>query len=405
MENNSRPIIKYKSVIGLMLLFCVMHPINLCGMLTKQPLPARLKPNLTEEQRQANSIQIKGSDGITTIPMNIAKMSKTLTNMLEDLGGIPKDPIPLEQYSISTILDIRNIISQRFTSPERVQGKIEHYSPMELIERFNLVHYLDFPQDIQNLFKSKIVADTKKMNFEAIVHNKDAIKLLDSNVPEFKQFITKAHTPYITIADNKGQELHVPENIYIMSEYLLGALRYNQKRTIIFNEYPIDLLRDLFDTIENMDKIGIRKKIENYSLNKLIENVNCLEFLQFSHEIQKPFYDKIYILCKQIPWQDLQQQLEYLNPYLASYIFVTPITNKLKFSLLKYSLANEDRKIKLPLTGSHSVFSANNEMFATDLQAMTGIQSKFKIYTLSGQSLNVSQAKQYNANNSIQTIQ
>lgn len=422
MEKKSKSVIKYKSLTSLMFLFYAIHPINLYGMFTRSTMPARFRPNITpaqraiiataekeaEEDRKAEeenlerirlkdlklqqeaqergekryqeilqegrraqslkSIKVQASDGVTTIPLSIAKRSVTLTSMFSDVGV--KDPIPLPQYSLSVIRDVCNIIPQRFINPEKVEKRIEQYSLQQLVERFDFVHYLNFPQDIQNLFKQKIIQITQGMSFQRAIENKDAIKMIDSDIPEFKLLTKMANTPYVGITNGQYKMFYIPEQIYTMSEYLLGALRYNQKREISLDENLMASLLEITEIInrskENSNSIHRVMEYMGYdSIRQIIPIINCLDYLGFSDAMQREFGKELYLLSKKVPFNQLVQQLEILNnPKIIAQVFVNPIVDKLKSCLLEKALTMDDRKTVLE-EDYYVAFSPNNKMFAT----------------------------------------
>lgn len=425
MENNSKPVVKYKSLTSLMFLFYVIHPITLCGMFTRSTMPARFRPNITpaqkaiiataekeaEEDRKAEeenlerirlmrlklqeeaqergekryteilqegqraqflkSIRVQASDGITTIPLSIVKRSDIFKSMISDLGGIPKDPIPLPHSSLSVIRDVCNIIPQRFINPEKIEKQIAQYSLQQLVERFNFVHYLKFPQDIQNLFKKKIIQITQGMSFQRVIDNKDAINMIDSDIPEFKSLTKMAKIPYVTIMDGQSGVFYIPEHIYTMSEYLLGALRYNKKKEIILDKDLADSLLKVMDIINfSQNHHGSIRRTMEYmghdSIRQIIPIINCLDYLGFSENIKRAFHRALYSLCKELSFNQLVEQLADLSPNAITEAFCNPIVDKLKFLMLEKTLRTRERKIVLDIV-YNVAFSPDNKMFAVSV--------------------------------------
>jgi len=106
---------------------------------------------------EIKTIAISGSEGekkAIEVPLHIAKLSKTITSMIEDMGGDINaigQLMPIPQFSV----DIMSVVfgqilllygNQNFT--KKTQALFDNFSLDKAIEVIKLLDYLDVPQDI-----------------------------------------------------------------------------------------------------------------------------------------------------------------------------------------------------------------------------------------------------------------
>jgi len=200
MKNNIQSVLGYKSLIRLILLFCITIPAHLCSMLEPQP-----------QQEQKTMLKIRGSDDvIIEVELDIANESITINNMLEDLGGYkPELIIPIELFSSFIIQGSFNIIKV-FMPSDKSADKLKEdplnkeYPLDTMVLILNCIEYLDCPTKIKKAFSKKIYPLCKKIPFEELISQ---VKDLNSNlIPEIFGDIIINRLKLLLIGWSIGQE-------------------------------------------------------------------------------------------------------------------------------------------------------------------------------------------------------
>ena len=208
----------------------------------------------------------------------------------------------------------------------------------------------------------------------------------------------------IKIICSYDQKTTMPINIVGMSTTLREIINNDKPNTIIkkgnsvsinpnninnispipFSSYSCATINDLCNVLEDfsLTKIINLEKIKGYTLEKMITMSNAFHFFDFSDnenltlQWNKKIDSEIYLRCKDISWQELQQQVIPLYPSplhqdLVNVIFCNPIINKIKFELIKTAFTR--KKISLPKASIGGItFSPDSSRFASIQTSLPG---------------------------------
>lgn len=372
--------IRTKAVFNALLLLQILSlSFQSCGMLVKKNIghssPKPIAKVLKEKIQflEANfdpefkTIPVKSTDEeIIKIPLIVAKKSKVFESMFHGLEP-SSDPVPIPYSSLvikEVINDIRGVSLNKDSSLK------------ELVQKFAFLSRFDFPSNVIDQSLQEMTSKLTTTYFDDIIKSKEAISELDSSIPSLQSFLAtfqqKSTIPFIAIEASKDTIIYVPESVARMSDYLrtLTEEKWQIERSTAINlpDYSAPLLADIFSMIEKEGyTISIDEHIRNYSLDKLIKIVNCLDFLSFKQNIQEPFYSKIYSLSKEIPLSDPRYDLfGYLAPGVTQKIFIDRSAKKIEYLMIKKFINERCKDVPLFLKEDENIramtFSPNNTM-------------------------------------------
>lgn len=317
-------------------------------------------------------IPIECCDRVMTLPVAIIASSRMLTEMMK--RDFPEKPVCLRQYQSSILKEIHTLAQSSVCSIKEI---LEKYTLEKLINQFDVVHSLTFPETIQRVFKEQIIAVSARMNVNDLVKNKDVITKLDSQIPEFASIVKKSTGSYLKVMDSEGIISYVPEAIVQMSHTLCTILEdlectISQDISIPLTQCHHSIVSELCTIIDQKAIAAIKKAIQTYPLETLIDMANCLEYLAFKDKtIVETFHDKILELCTPILLRQLPEKLKNLNYDLQDKIIRRPVVEYFKHCLVN----DQDKKTVIKIGAEKIIFSPNGQML---------VSSKIDFYTRNG---------------------
>jgi WD40 repeat protein len=122
------------------------------------------------------TFKIYGTDGETSafeISADVLKLSKTLADLIEDLGGSTESAIPISNFSTATLknlVEMLKLYDGSANSLEQMRNQAQNYSISELIEMSNCANYLSLSDVILNVFSDVIRSVVNKKKFKSSRH-------------------------------------------------------------------------------------------------------------------------------------------------------------------------------------------------------------------------------------------
>ena len=191
-------------------------------------------------------IKLQGHDGIIVpVPLNIARMSTTLNNMLSDLGDSSISSsivLPILCNNSQLIQDTFNMLSQcKDFDLEQKKELIKDFSINKLMDYSIFLHYLDC--DMQHVFNDKIalIANDHDLStsLQEFAHYPDLVNtiFIDHILNDLKYFILKHNRPSEISVNNYIEAIKYSPNGQIVA---VGTQKYkNNKNNLLlytFNE-------------------------------------------------------------------------------------------------------------------------------------------------------------------------